>query len=68
MTQQSTLYQLIEARLDVSLAEYVAAGLSARKSWRTLAAEIEQQTQCVVSWETLRGWFKDRIQINVSVA
>lgn len=68
MTQQSTLYQLIEARLDVSLAEYVAAGLSARKSWRILAADIEQETNCVVSWETLRNWFKDRITVEVKVA
>ena len=62
------MYQLIEARLDVSLAEYVAAGLSARKGWRTIAADIERETQCVVAYETLRGWFKDRIQIEVKVA
>ena len=68
MTQRTTLYQLIEARLDVSLADYVASGLSARKSWRTLAADIERDTECVVSWETLRSWFKGRIQVEVKVA
>lgn len=68
MTQTSTLYQLIEARLDVSLADYVAAGLSARKSWRTLADEIETATGCQVSFETLRGWFADRITVEVKVA
>lgn len=68
VTQPTALYQLIEARLDCSLAEYVAAGLSARKSWRTLAADVERQTGCEVSWETLRNWFRDRIEITVRVA
>jgi len=68
VTQPSHLYQLIEARLDVSLAEYVAAGLSARKSWRTLAIDIETATGCHVSFETLRGWFTDRITVEVKVA
>jgi len=68
VTQPTTLYQLIEARLDVSLAEYVAAGLTARKGWRTIAAEIERDTECVVSFETLRSWFKDRLQVEVKVA
>jgi hypothetical protein len=62
------LYQLIEARLDGSLADYVAAGLSARKGWRTIARDIETETGCNVSFETLRGWFADRIQIEVRVA
>jgi hypothetical protein len=68
VTQPTTLYQLIEAHLDGTLADYVAAGLSARKSWRTIAAEIERDTNCLVSFETLRDWFKDRIQIEVKVA
>lgn len=68
MTQPSHLYQLIEARLDVSLADYVSVGLSARKSWRTIAQEIESVTGCHVSFETLRGWFSDRITVEVKVA
>ena len=68
MTQPTSLYQLIEARLGISLAEYVAAGLSARKGWRTIAADIERDTDCVVTYETLRGWFKDRITVEVKVA
>lgn len=68
MTQPTTLYRLIEARLDVSLAEYVAAGLSARKGWRTIAADIERDTDCVVAYETLRGWFAGRITVEVKVA
>lgn len=68
MTQPTTLYQLIEAHLDGTLADYVAASLSARKSWRTMAAEIQAQTGCPVSFETLRDWFRDRIQIEVTVA
>ncbi len=68
MERRTNLYQLIEARLDGSFADYVAAGLSARKSWRTLAEEIEQDTGCQVSFETLRSWFSDRIQIEVKVA
>lgn len=68
MIPQSTLYQLIEVRLaDRTLADYVAAGLSARKSWRTIAQDIEDETGCKVAWETLRGWFKDRIQVQVEV-
>jgi hypothetical protein len=62
------MYQLIEARLDGSLAEYVAAGLSARKGWRTIAADIERDTGCAVSFETLRGWFTDRITFEVKVS
>lgn len=68
MTQPTALYLLIEARLPVSLAEYVAAGLSARKGWRTLAADIERDTGCVVAYETLRNWFRDRITVEVKVA
>lgn len=68
MTHQTTLYKLIEARLDGSLAEYVAAGLSARKGWRKIAADIERDTDCEVSWQTLSNWFRDRIEVEVKVA
>lgn len=67
MTQPTALYQLIEARLDGSFADYVAAGLTARKSWRTIAAEIERETGCTVSFETLRNWFADRIEVTTTV-
>ena len=65
---QTALYQLIEARLDVSLAEYVAAGLSARKGWRTIARDIHADTGCQVSFETLRNWFEGRVTVEVKVA
>lgn len=65
--QPSRLYRLIEERLDGTLAEYVASRRPAA-SWKTMAAELTATTGVEVSWESLRSWFADRIQIQVTVA
>jgi hypothetical protein len=66
MAKPSPLYQLIETKLDGTLAEFIAAHRP-DKNWRQIAAEITDQTGVVVSWETLRGWFADRLQVQVTV-
>lgn len=66
MSQPSVLYQLIESRLDSTLAEYVAAN-KASKSWRTMAAELSEITGVTLTYETLRQWFADRVQVTVTV-
>lgn len=65
--QPSRLYRLIEERLDGTLAEYVASRRPAA-SWKAMAAELTATTGVEVSWESLRTWFADRIQIQVTVA
>lgn len=63
----SRLYRLIEDRLDGTLAEFVAARYPQR-GWRSIAADIQQQTGIEVSNEALRRWFADRIHIEVTVS
>jgi hypothetical protein len=67
VTSHSTLYQLIESRLPGTLADYIATGLSAGKSWRTLADDVERDTDCRVTFETLRRWFANRIEVTTTV-
>lgn len=67
MSQPSVLYQLVEARLDGTLAEYVAAH-RATTSWRTMAADLTELTGVQLNHETLRLWFADRIQTTVVIA
>lgn len=62
MTQPSILYQLIEARLDGTLADFVAARWP-RKSWKKIADDIETATSLSVTKETLRQWFADRLEV-----
>lgn len=66
MTQPSPLYQLIEARLDCTLAEYVAKN-HATDSWRTMAADLTERTGVSLNAETLRLWFAGRIQTVIVV-
>ena len=66
MTQPSVLYQLVDARLDGKLVEYVAEH-RASMSWRTMAADLSERAGVQVTHETLRGWFGDRIQTTVVV-
>lgn len=66
MTQPSTLYQLIEERLDGTLADFVAARWPGR-GWRKIAAEIEEATGIEVSHATLRLWFADRLEVRTFV-
>lgn len=62
----SALYRLIEQKLDGTLAEFIAARRPTQ-SWRNIAAELTEKTGVEVSWETVRGWFADRIEIRTEV-
>lgn len=53
---------------DGTLAAFVAAGLSDRKSWTVMAAELTARTEIEISDETLRRWFADRVQVQVVIA
>ena len=66
MSQRSVLYQLVEARIDGSLAEWIA-DRRATDSWRTMAAELSGLTGLAINHETLRLWFADRIQTKVVI-
>jgi hypothetical protein len=56
MNERPVLYQLIEAKLDVSLADFVGSRRP-QWSWRQLAAEVTVKTGVAVSHEALRTWF-----------
>ncbi len=64
MTEPSNLYLLIEARLDGTLAEFVAQR-RATTSWTAMAQELSELANRKVSDETLRRWFADRIEVIV---
>lgn len=66
MTQPTPLYRLVEARLGKPLSEYVAER-RATTSWRAMAADLTEKTGESVTYETLRGWFADRLQTTVVV-
>lgn len=61
------LYRMIEARLDGTLIDFVAAR-RASQSWRAIADEIYEVTKIEVSDDSLRRWFADRITVEVKVA
>lgn len=67
MGEPSQLYRLIEERLPGTLAELIAQRRP-HTPWRVIAEEIRETTRISVSWETLRGWFIDRIEIEVRVS
>jgi hypothetical protein len=67
VTKPSLLYQLIEAKLDGTLADFVAAR-RATQPWAAIAEELTNLTGQDVSDETLRRWFADRITVEVRVA
>lgn len=60
MPMPSQLYRLIEERLDTSLDEYVAAHKDLL-SWRAMSRDLTARTGIVVSSETLRLWYVDRL-------
>lgn len=66
MTQPSQLYRLIEERLDGTLAEFVAERWPT-SGWRKIADDIHTTTGITVSYNTLRGWFADRIEVTTTV-
>lgn len=53
---RSPLYELIEARIDGTLADYVAERRD-DTSWRSMAAELSERTGRRINGETLRLWF-----------
>jgi hypothetical protein len=65
--QRTRLYQLIEERLDGTLADYVARSRAASMSWRAMAADLRGRTGLQVSNEILRQWFAHRIEVTVEV-
>lgn len=67
MTQPSRLYRFIEERLGRPLSDLIAER-RATQSWSEIADAITAETGVEVHSETLRNWFKDRIQIEVKVA
>jgi hypothetical protein len=62
----SALYRLIEAQLDGTLADFIAERRP-HVPWRQLTAELTEKTGVEVSWESVRGWFADRIEIRTEV-
>lgn len=61
MSQPSPTYQLIEERLDGTLADFVRRRRpEPPASWRQIAAEIKDLTGVDVSHESLRAWFAER--------
>lgn len=69
MTQPnpSPLYRLLEEKLGRPLADVVAER-RATHSWPEIAQAIAAETGVVVSSETLRNWFRDRITVEVKVS
>lgn len=58
MTETPTrLQRLIGERLDEPLDDFVARRRADGKSWRAIAAEIEQRTAIEISHAGLRKWF-----------
>lgn len=67
MADRTVLYQLIEARLDGTLAEYIETN-KPTMSWRKMAADLSTRAGVTINHETLRLWFADRISIEVKVS
>lgn len=55
MSQPTLLYQLIEAKLDEPLADFIAARRP-DKPWRLIAIELTHRTGVDVTYETVRVW------------
>ncbi len=67
MTQPTTLYRLVEAKLGGgTLVDYVVERRGSM-SWRAMAADLSERTGEEVSYETLRNWFADRITTTVTI-
>jgi len=61
------LYRLLEEKLGRPLADFIAER-RARQTWPEIAEALVDETGIAVSSESVRNWFKDRIQIEVRVA
>lgn len=53
----SPLYQLIEIRMGVNLADYVSTRRGEGASWDTIGREIVAASGQILNGETLRMWF-----------
>ena len=53
----SPLYQLIEIRMGVTLADYVSMRRAAAASWETIARDVVAESGQILTSETLRLWF-----------
>jgi hypothetical protein len=67
VTQPSPLYRLIEEKLGRPLTGFIAER-RATQTWPEIAEALVDETGIAVSSESVRNWFKDRIQIEVKVA
>lgn len=67
---RTPLYQLIEERLDTTLASFVAerraASIRPPASWRAIAAEITERTGVPVTHTAVRLWFAENDPAQVS--
>lgn len=61
MRGPSAAYQLANSRLAEGLEAFVLERRRAGQSWRRISIELLQNHQVDVSGESLRGWFKDRV-------
>ncbi len=66
MTPTSTLYRLIDAKLDGLLDEFVATRRPDR-SWQEICDKIQEVTGESVNRETLRLWYVDRLEVEARV-
>jgi hypothetical protein len=55
MSEPSTLFRLIEAKLGEPLAEFIAARRP-DTAWRLIAIELTNRTGVDVTYETVRAW------------
>lgn len=67
MDQRTPLYQLVEDRIEGTLADYVSRN-RATKSWRSMAADLTEQAGVQVTYQTLVNWFGSRTKTTVTVA
>jgi hypothetical protein len=55
MSEPTTLFLLMEAKLGEPLAEFIAARRPGT-AWRLIAIELTRRTGIDVTYETVRGW------------
>ncbi len=67
MAQANALQRLLDDRLDGRLDEMVAQRRQAGASWREIAAEVSEAAAWTVSWETLRTWYADRLEVTTTI-
>lgn len=58
MTNPSRTYLLVEERLGSDLRKHVAKLRRAGESWNSIAHDLSDRTEVVITDETLRIWFR----------